>query len=226
MSGSWIPAREQDFVDLVGRWKVAISDSAKETAFGWDTAECGELLTKIGDFDDALAEYKLDKTPEKRLDKDEKREVLTTGMQDFAATSVRRNKKMSGADKLFMGIGPEDKTDTPQGTVSDAVDMTITNDPVADSSKHIIHYKKLGAANKAKDPWHLAIFQIYIQGPGESAPAIDDDAVWSKDFINMSSPFLCEHRSADAGKICWYRVRWEATNGKKGPWAMARAMIP
>jgi hypothetical protein len=226
MSGSWIPAREADFVDLVGRWKICLSDSTRVGAFGWNAADCGEVIAHIENFEDALAEYKIDMTPEKRLNRDEKRAALREGMQDFAATSVRRNKRMPGADKLFMGIGPEDKTDTPQGAVSDAIDMTITNNPVADSHAHIIHYKKLGAANRAKAPWHLAVFQIVIQGPGEGDPAIDDDAVWSKDIINLSSPYYHQHNSADVGKTCWYRARWEADGGKQGLWAMSRAMIP
>jgi hypothetical protein len=104
--------------------------------------------------------------------------------------------------------------------------MTITNDPLVDSHRHIIHYKKLGAAGRGKAPWRLAVFQTYIQAPGDPSPLIDGESFWSRDYISMKSPFKRPHRSADSGKTCWYRACWESQGGKQGAWSMARAMIP
>jgi hypothetical protein len=223
---SWIPAREQDLVDLVAIWEATLSDAAKKTAFGWDATQCSNVLAVIGEFLNARNEYQVDKTKAKRLVKDEKKKALEAAMRKFANTSIRFNDKMTVADKLALGIGPGDETDTPQGQVTDTVDMTITNDAAADSHTHIIHYKKLGANNNAKAPWHLAVFQTYVQGPGDPEPLIDDDALWSRDIINMSSPFTHQYRSADAGKTAWYRAHWEAESSDKGQWSMSRAMIP
>jgi hypothetical protein len=158
--------------------------------------------------------------------KDEAKAALDTAMRDFTNASIRYNRKMTSADKLFLGVPTRDPARALRREVTDTVDMTITNDPAVDSHRHIIHYKRLGAESRSKDPYHLAVFQTYIQGPGESEPRIDDDAAWSKDITNMASPFVQQHRSADAGKTCWYRSRWEALNNAKGPWSMERAMIP
>jgi hypothetical protein len=34
----WIPAREQDSVDLAEKWTTTLADTAKQTAFGWDSS--------------------------------------------------------------------------------------------------------------------------------------------------------------------------------------------
>ncbi|MDR2095622.1 MAG: hypothetical protein LBP76_08910 [Treponema sp.] len=47
-SSDWIPAREQDVVDLSEKWNVTLSDTAKQTAFGWDAAECAAVVANNG----------------------------------------------------------------------------------------------------------------------------------------------------------------------------------
>jgi hypothetical protein len=128
-------------------------------------------------------------------------------------------------DVLAMGFSLVDDTPTSVTMVTDAVDMTISNDPLPDSYRQIIHYKILGAASRSKEPYLLAVFQIYIQGPGDPPPRIDDDSVWSNDIINMKSPYTHQHLSTDVGKTCWFRARWQAKGGKRGPWTMRRAGI-
>jgi hypothetical protein len=46
----WIPTREQDLVDLAGKWKAALEDSAKIAAFGWDGTEVSGVLGTITAF--------------------------------------------------------------------------------------------------------------------------------------------------------------------------------
>jgi hypothetical protein len=145
---------------------------------------------------------------------------------EFADSDIRPNKKMTPADKLRYGIGPADTENTEGGEVEDTVDMSFKNDPHPDKHTQIVPYKKLGADNNSKDPYQMAVFQICIQGPGDPPPKVDDDAGWSRDMICMSSPFKYKFKSTDAGKICWYRARWEAKNGKQGDWAMFSAMTP
>ncbi len=67
----WIPAREQDLVDLAGKWAAALADPSKQTSFGWDAEECAETAVKIADFLRARDIYEADNSAEKRADKDE-----------------------------------------------------------------------------------------------------------------------------------------------------------
>jgi hypothetical protein len=128
-------------------------------------------------------------------------------------------------DAVAMGFTLIDDARTGTAVVTDSVDMSITNDPQPDSHTHIIHYRKLGAPNRSKAPWHLAVFQTYIQGPGDPEPLADDDSFWSADITNMKSPYTHQHLSTDIGKTCWYRTRWQAKNGNKGPWTMKKAGV-
>jgi hypothetical protein len=222
----WVPSREQDLVELVTLWDEWLSDTAKQTAFGWKAAECAAVVLKIGTYLEKRAAYLADKSKARRLDKNAAMEVLKAAMRKFANDAIRFNDLMTVAQKFLMGVGPHDEVDTPQGAVADAVEMTVVNDPVPDSHTQIIHYKKMGFKSRAKAPWHMGVFQICIRNPGEPAPDIDDESVWSKDIICLSSPFVYKHRAVDVGKDCYYRAHWEAEDGKKGGWTMVRAMIP
>jgi hypothetical protein len=222
----WLPRREQDLFELATVWDEWLSDAAKQTAFGWRAAECAAVVLKIGTFFEKRAAYQADRSKARRLLKNAAMKVLVAAMRKFANDAIRFNDLMNVADKFVMGIGPVDETDTPQGSVGDGVEMTVTNGLLVDSHIQYIHYKRQGAANRAKAPWHLAVFQMYVQGPGDPAPLVNNDALWSRDIINLASPFVVQHGDADAGKTCWYRAHWEALDGKKGPWSMVRAMIP
>jgi hypothetical protein len=41
----WIPAREQDLVDLCEKWTQFLSNSGKQTEFGWAASECTTLTS-------------------------------------------------------------------------------------------------------------------------------------------------------------------------------------
>ncbi|MDR3312761.1 MAG: hypothetical protein LBS64_06485 [Spirochaetaceae bacterium] len=41
-------------------WLVILADTAKCALFGWDTTECGRVVSRIGDFLEALEAYELD----------------------------------------------------------------------------------------------------------------------------------------------------------------------
>jgi hypothetical protein len=56
----WVPPRELDLVDLAMIWLTVLSDTAKQTAFGWDAAECQATAAKIGAFFNARAAYERD----------------------------------------------------------------------------------------------------------------------------------------------------------------------
>jgi hypothetical protein len=55
-----------------------------------------------------VKEYEASRTPENRLLKDEKKEEAIDAMRDFGNGSIRFNKKMDDANKLYLGIRPMD----------------------------------------------------------------------------------------------------------------------
>jgi hypothetical protein len=41
-------------------------------------------------------------------------------------------------------------------------------------------YCIFGSESKSKGHYHVAVFQICLQGPGESPPSVDNDAIWGR----------------------------------------------
>jgi hypothetical protein len=222
----WLPPREQDLFELATVWDEWLSDTAKRTAYEWKADRCAAVVLKIGTFLEKRAASLAVKSKAKCLAKNNALKALKKAMRKFANDAIRFNDLIMPEDKLLLGIGPLDESDTAQGDVEDGVEMTVTNDSKPDSHTQIIHYKRSGAANRSKAPWHMGVFQICIRKAGDPPPDVNDDSVWSKDIICLSSPFVYKHRAVDAGKDCYYRAHWEALDGKKGGWTMVRAMIP
>jgi hypothetical protein len=224
--GDWIPHKEADLVKLIAVWDAKLASTANRAAFAWETSDCVNTQVAMAKFTDALAKYTDDPTQTNRIDKDEAMAIAISAMRVFAGDRVRKNPRMSVSQKLEMGVGPEDDILTPGGEIKDNVDMSFRNDPHPDAHTQYTDYKKQGAETKAKFPYHVAAFQICIQGPGDPAPRVDSDELWGPVILNLSSPLKIQFNSIDAGKTCWYRACWQAENTKQGNWTMASAMIP
>jgi hypothetical protein len=130
-------------------------------------------------------------------------------------------------DAVAMGFHLIDDTRTPITEVNDAVDIDrIVNGAIPGSHTHILHYHIEGSPHRAKAPYHLAVFQVYIRGAGDPEPILNSERGWSKDYISMTEPFEMRHEPGDVGKTAYYRAHWETSGGVKGPWAMASAEVP
>jgi hypothetical protein len=217
--------------DFVGNIVTYVTEKVTAASGGtaeWTHIPAAETQTLTELYDDYHRKHmvcKGDPTSSDRLARKEAGDKL----EKFTRYYIKRYLSfppVTDVDREKMHLHLLNTKPTPQGPVNEGVEITITNDPMADSHRHILYYKREGASNKAKAPWHLAVFQIYIQGPDDPAPMIDSERFWSKDFINMDSPYTHQHTTPDVGKTCWYRAHWEATNGAKGPLSMARAQIP
>jgi hypothetical protein len=127
----WIPTREQNFVDLAAIWTATLQDTAKQTAYGWDVAECQAAAGKITAFLNARTAYETDNSTANRIVKDEAKSEAIDGMRDFANTSVRFNKRMNDENKLPLGIHPADTTPTshlpPASQPDTVVDNTVNH---------------------------------------------------------------------------------------------------
>jgi hypothetical protein len=133
----------------------------------------------------------------------------------------------TAADAVAMGFHLLDDTHTVVTAVNDAVDIdSITNGPIPGSHTHILHYHIEGSLRRAKAPYHLAVFQLYIQGAGDPPPILNSERGWSKDYVCMNEPFELRHEPDDVGKTAHYRAHWETEGGVKGPWAMVSAEVP
>jgi hypothetical protein len=129
-------------------------------------------------------------------------------------------------DLVSMGFEFVDDTRTVITEVTDTVNFgNILNGPVAGSHVHIVPYNITGKKSRAKAPYHLAVFQMYIQGPDDPPPILEEDKWWGKDILSKNEPFEHHHKAEDVGKIAHYRARWETANTVVGPWTMTNAQV-
>jgi hypothetical protein len=110
--------------------------------------------------------------------------------------------------------------------VIDLVEIdSITNSPATDSHIHIMRFCVKGRRNRAKAPYRRAVFQAYIQGPGDPPPFINGVTGWGKEYGCQKEPFVMQHDASDAGTMAYYRACWETTSGVRGPWTMRSARV-
>jgi hypothetical protein len=58
--------------------------------------------------------------------------------------------------------------------VNDAADIDgISNGAIPGSHTHVISYRIEGRSNRAKAPYHLAVFQVYIRGTDDPEPILN-----------------------------------------------------
>jgi hypothetical protein len=211
--GDWIPTREQDLVDLCGKWAAVLADTEKITAYGWDQAECTAVLGMVNGFLTARSAYEADNSTAKRLVKDEAKDETVDAMRDFANSSIRFNKKMDDPAKLFMGIHPKDSTPTVHGTPTSQPDTTVENTP-----NHYEHRVRAlnhatGDAHKPADAYGVR----YSWQVGGEKPASGADLPKSK--FSRKTAHIVQHTEADKGKTAYYSTCYENGKGDTGPWS-------
>ncbi|WP_059369150.1 hypothetical protein [Treponema endosymbiont of Eucomonympha sp.] len=203
--GDWIPAREQDLVDLAGKWAAALADSAKQTAFGWDDEECAAVEGKIADFLRAWDIYEADNSTVNRAGKDEAKGDAVDAMRDFANSAVRFNKRMRDDDKLFLGIHPAD-TPTSHGAPTSQPETDVLN-----SVNHFEHKVRTlnrvsGDTSKPADAYGVR----YSWQIGGERPATG--AALPKTKFSRKTTLVIAHTEADKAQTAYYATCYE--NGK------------
>jgi hypothetical protein len=215
----WIPGREQDLVDLMAKWNTWLGDAAKQTAFGWDTAECALVVSKIGAFLAAREAYEADKSPEKRLDKDEAKAAAVAAMRGFANTSVRFNTKMTEADKMVLGIRPKDATSTAHPVP--AVKPDLDAEP-SGKGKHTVTAINPQTQSKKKPLLVKGVaFACKVRLPAE--PKADPKDMPS--LFQAAAVKNFQWPEADYGKVADYAAAYENEGGKRGPWSGVASVI-
>ncbi|MDR1351902.1 MAG: hypothetical protein LBK05_01365 [Treponema sp.] len=221
MSGtSWLPRREQDFVDLCLKWKAALEDPAIVAAFGWNQTDVTAVLAKIIVFLTARTTYGQVNSSRNRLAKDEAKDEAEHGMEDFANTSIRYNKLMKEEDKLYYGIHTPDPVPTPV--------TAPTTYPEAEADTSVIRQVTIrfwdSLTKKRGKPHgvHGAEIRWAIL---DHAPASVKELV-NSDF-DTASPFTLVFDETQRGQRLYFCLRWESTTNLKGPYGeIYSAVIP
>jgi hypothetical protein len=218
---NWVPRKEQDVVDLCKKWAAVLADSAKISAYGWDAAECAKVLGLINAFLTARGDYEVDDSTAKRIVKDEARAEAIGAMRDFANSSIRFNKKMDDAAKLFMGIGPKDTTLTAHGAPVSQPETAVEN-----THNHYEHRVRAihpgrGDHSKPADACRVR----YAWQVGGERPVSGGDIKGSTK-ITRKAAYIVRHSEVDKGKTAYYATAYENDKGDTGKWSpIAEAII-
>jgi hypothetical protein len=209
----WIPRKEQDLVDLMGKWDLWLADTDKKTAFGWDTPTCAQVVLKIGAFLNARNEYQANDSSVNLLAKDEAKEEAVDYIRDFANSSIRYNKKMTDSDKLFLGIHPKDPTHTPHPAPTSQPETVVEN-----TTNHYEHrltalHHETRTASKPDDAYGVR----YAWQVGGEKPASGADLPHSK--FSRKTSIVITHSEADKSKTAYYAACYENSKGDQGTWS-------
>jgi hypothetical protein len=209
----WIPTREQDLVDLCGKWKSELENPANIAAYGWDQTEVTATLGKIDAFLTARSAYEADNSTAKRLTKDEAKEETVDAMRDFSNSSIRFNKKMTDAQKLVFGRRPADKTPTHHLPPASQPDTAVEN-----TINHFEHKVRAlnhatGDTRKPEDAYGVR----YAWQVGGEKPASGADL--GKTKFSRKTTLTVTHTEADKGKTAYYSTCYENGKGDTGPWS-------
>jgi hypothetical protein len=192
---------------------LATHDPAKRTAFGWDAAECSEVLGKIGDFETARVDYQNNKTHGKWLTKDEKKKAMDAAVRAFANSSIRFNGKMTAEEKEYLGIRLRDTIATP---VPAPTLQPVTVAVPSGSRKHTVTAINPETHNKKRPPFVKGVaFAHKLRQPDEpKAVAKEMPSVFRKDTV---IDFTWEE--ADIGKVADYATAYENEGTERGNWS-------
>jgi hypothetical protein len=201
------------FSRFSGKWKARLSDTAKQTAFGWDPAERAGVAGKITAFLTARAAYGTDSSTGNRIAKDEAKGEMVDAMRDFANSSIRFNKKMRDEDKLVYGIHPADTTPTRHGTPASQPGTEVEN--TRNRYEHLVRAinHERGGRSKPADAYGVR----YAWQVGGEKPASGADLPKSK--FSRKTTHIVQHTEADKGKTAFYPTCYENSRGDTGPWS-------
>jgi hypothetical protein len=214
MSNDWIPSREGDLVDLAGqKWAPWLVDTGKQTAYAWDTVDCASLTAKITEFITRRNSYHTDNSSEKRIAKDDAKEMTIDAMRDFARQFVRFNKRMPKDAKMFMGMPADDKPSSPHNTPSSQPDTDVL--PTTNHYEHKVRALNhgTGSTSKPEDAYGVR----FGWQRGGDRPASGGDLPKSK--FSRRTTVTVTHTEADKGQTVYYATCYENSKGEMGPWS-------
>ncbi|MDR1325556.1 MAG: hypothetical protein LBK00_05920 [Treponema sp.] len=224
-----LPRKEEELDALVNSMLTYMTPHVEGAGADWTdipTASWTAFKAAHAAWVPAYAACKMAHLPKDTEAKNLVKTALCTAITDMLERGLFLAPRTS-EDVVAMGFHLIDSVRTTVAAVNDAVDIDrIVNGTIPGSHSHVLYYHIEGKQRRAKAPYHLAVFQVYIKGAGDPEPILNSDRGWSKDYINMTEPFEMRHEPEDVGKTAYYRAHWETSSGVKGPWAMASAEVP
>ncbi|MDR2178114.1 MAG: hypothetical protein LBP20_08775 [Treponema sp.] len=209
----WIPTREQDLVDLAGKWKAVLSDPAKQTAYGWDAAECAAVTAKIDTFFTARSAYEANNSTANRIAKDEAKGEMIDAMRDFANTAIRFNKRIPEEVKNGLGIHQADTTPTTHAPPTSQPEAVVEN--TVNHFEHKIRALNRGRNDSSKPADAYGV--RYAWQVGGERPAKGEDLPKSK--FSRKTSHVVTHTEADKAQTAYYAACYENSKGDEGPWS-------
>lgn len=209
----WVPTKEQNLMDFGRKWKVQLDDPAKIAAYGWDAAECAEVSRKITEFIAIRTDFVEDNSTRKRIIKDEAKETLIAALRDFANTSIRFNKKMSGPEKSYFGIQEPRHSERHIGPPTSQPGILVEN--TGNRFEHRIRARELGRQDAVKPADAYGV--RYAWQVGGAKPASGEDLQKTKFSREIS--MVISHTETDKAKTVYYACCYENRRGQAGPWS-------
>jgi hypothetical protein len=210
MAGHWIPDRQEEFVTFCHVWLNVLENEAMVTAFGWDKPTVMTLRSTINGFLTAWDTYKMDNSTTNRKKKDELKKLAKSEMEDFAATSIRFNKKMSETDKNELGVYSRD----PKPSPVPAPRTTPVPRKIDTSYPRQITFfvKDREAENNAKPEGIRGVEMCWNL---MDHPPLSEEELIHSAFSSSNRITLTFHES-DRGKRIYFIFRWKSTSDKEG----------
>ncbi|MDR1127431.1 MAG: hypothetical protein LBL06_04800 [Treponema sp.] len=209
----WLPHREQDLVDFFELWLAILSDTLKQTAYGWDSTECTSVANKITAFLNARSLYEAENSLMHRIAKDEAKKEAVNAVREFANYAIRFNKKMTEKDKAPLGIHSPDATFTTHGTPTSQPDIVVDN--TVNHFEHRVRALNRGRNDTSKPSDAYGV--RYAWQVGGERPISGADLPKTK--FSRKTTHVVTYTEAEKGKTAYYAACYENGKGDAGPWS-------
>ncbi|MDR2471690.1 MAG: hypothetical protein LBD09_06240 [Treponema sp.] len=210
----WIPTRDADLVNLAKRWILDLMSTTKQTAYGWDPAECAACTPDLGTYAAAQKNYEDDNSTANRIVRDNARHAAVAAMRDFAASSIRHNKKMQDQEKAWYGVHIADKIPTRRPVPATR--------PVFAGPKPLGGFRVEFPFHDENTPDSRAILAgcngcVLLYRWGQDR--VTDYELLAHSVLMTRSPFTHTFPPEAAGQTLSYAGQWQNDRGEKGPWS-------
>jgi hypothetical protein len=176
--------------------------------------------------DDFVQKYAVASAPTTRTKatvgaKNDARKAAVGDARQFVKRFLNNNPLVMGADRDCMGL-PIYKV----GRTSTPVPIEKPDYSVAPlvGSRLAVHFHAYDADKKRSNAKPFGVHGVEIVWAILDAPPTSyDDLIHS--VVSTRSPHIFQFDLSDAGKRCYFGLRWQNTRGQAGPWSEIRSAI-
>ena len=151
-------------------------------------------------------------THEETKEKNRVKKTAEKALREFVNSFLRYSKAVTDADRDNMRIPNRDNTRTPQKIPTELVEFLLK---IMGIRQVHVHFKVLGAANRAKPKGYDGA--VIIWGVLDKPPARPEDL--TEHILASSTPYTINFDETERGKIVYVCLCWQNGKGKRGPWS-------